>query len=80
MLSKAPEVVKRLRDEHTKVFDKDFNKTIETVLESPAKLEELEYTTAVIKETLRLFPIGFSIREAQPGQVTHFPVQYVCSH
>jgi cytochrome P450 len=67
LLSKAPEVVAKLREEHTKVFDKDFNKTIEKVVESPAKLEELEYTAAVIKETLRLFPVGFSVREAEPG-------------
>jgi cytochrome P450 len=67
LLSKAPEVVAKLREEHTKVFDNDFNKTIEKVVESPAKLEELEYTTAVIKETLRLFPVGFSVREAEPG-------------
>jgi cytochrome P450 len=67
LLSKAPEVVQKLREEHTRVFDKDFKKTIDIVLESPAKLEELEYTAAVIRETLRLFPVGFSLREAEPG-------------
>ena len=67
LLSKAPEVVKKLREEHTRVFDEDFDQTINMLVESPAKLEELEYTAAVIKETLRLFPIGFGTREADPG-------------
>jgi cytochrome P450 len=70
LLSNAPEVVQKLREEHTKVFHKDFNQTMDLLLESPTKLEELEYTAAVIKETLRLFPVGYSAREADPGQVT----------
>lgn len=69
LLAKTPEVVQKLREEHTRVFDKDFKETMGLVLESPAKLEELEYTAAVIKETLRLFPVGFGVREAEAGQV-----------
>ena len=31
--------------------------------EAPHRLSEAQYTTAVIKETLRMFPVGFSIRQ-----------------
>ena len=64
LLSKSPEVVKKLREEHSRVFHEDFTETLNILRDSPQKLDELEYTTAVIKETLRLFPVGFSVREA----------------
>lgn len=72
LLAKTPEVVRKLREEHTRVFDKDFKETMDLVLQSPAKLEELEYTAAVIKETLRLFPVGFGVREAEAGMKVNF--------
>lgn len=67
LLAKAPEIVEKLRDEHTKVFHQNFDETVKIVLEAPEKLDELVYTAAVIKETLRLFPVGFNVRAASPG-------------
>jgi cytochrome P450 len=67
LLSKNPSVVQKLREEHNRIFDSNIERTIEILRESPHKLNELDYTTAVIKETLRLFPVGFGVRVAPPG-------------
>jgi cytochrome P450 len=67
LLSKNPDVVQKLREEHTRVFDADFSRTVDILRENPHKLNELDYTTSVIKETLRLFPVGFGVRVATPG-------------
>jgi cytochrome P450 len=68
LLSKHPEVLQKLRDEHTKVFAPSFEDTVSLLQENPYKLNDLSYTTAVIRETLRLFPVGFGIKIASPGQ------------
>ena len=57
--------MKKLREEHSSVFDPDFNETVNILQASPQKLDDLEYTAATIKETLRLFPVGFSVRQAE---------------
>lgn len=67
LLSKSPDVLQKLRDEHTRVFAADFDETVKILRDSPSKLNELTYTTAVIQETLRLFPVGFGVREAAEG-------------
>jgi cytochrome P450 len=67
LLSKNPDVVKKLREEHDTVFGPNFDETLNILNESPYKTNDLEYTTAVIKETLRLFPVGFGVRQAQNG-------------
>jgi cytochrome P450 len=64
LLSIHPEAMHRLREEHDRIFDPDVNITVAILRQTPQKTSELEYTTAVIKETLRLFPVGFSIRKA----------------
>jgi cytochrome P450 len=66
MLAAHPDAVRKLREEHTRVFG-DKEATGQVLKENPYKLNDLHYTTAVIKETLRLFPIGFSPRTARPG-------------
>jgi cytochrome P450 len=74
LLSKSPEVVEKLRKEHTRVFHYSFDETLNILQANPSKLDELDYTTAVIRETLRLFPVGFGVREAAEGyalQATH---------
>jgi hypothetical protein len=49
------------------VFDADIAKTEQILQEFPQKTNELEYTSAVIKEALRMFPVGFSALAAKPG-------------
>ncbi|KAK3995526.1 cytochrome P450 [Cladorrhinum sp. PSN332] len=87
LLSLHPEAMSRLREEHDGVFSPSYSETIQLLKSKPSKTSELEYTTAVIKETLRLFPIGFTFRQA-PEDVTHlktpsgsYPVrnQTICS-
>lgn len=66
LLSKNPSAVQHLRAEHRKVFG-DFNLTASMITENPHLLNQLPYTVAVIKETLRLFPPASSPREGEPG-------------
>lgn len=62
LLAAFPHVLEKLRDEHDRVFDRDYEKTIARLRESPGLINELRYTSAVIHETLRLFPIGVVVR------------------
>lgn len=55
-LSKHPEVMVRLRQEHDAVFGGDSTMVALLIREQPSILNKLEYTLAVIKETLRLYP------------------------
>ena len=75
LLSTSPEVVQKLREEHSKVFHEGFTETINILRDWPQKLNELDYTGAVIKETLRLFPVGFGVREAEQGY--GFPLRFL---
>ncbi|OTA96268.1 hypothetical protein M434DRAFT_8946 [Hypoxylon sp. CO27-5] len=72
LLSKSPDVVQKMCEEHDRVFGKDLETTLETLKESPIKLNELEYTTAVLKEALRLFPVGFGVKEAPAGATVSY--------
>ncbi|EQL38322.1 hypothetical protein BDFG_00679 [Blastomyces dermatitidis ATCC 26199] len=67
LLSKRPEVVKKAREEHDTVFSPDFNRTVEMVRANPEKLFDLQYTSAIIKETLRLFPVASVARAKGEG-------------
>lgn len=67
LLSKHPEIMQQMRDEHDAVFGKDPEDTKATLLQTPEKLQDLPKTEAIIKETLRLFPVGFPLREADRG-------------
>jgi len=53
----------RLREEHDRIFDPDLATTADLIRQYPSRTNELEYTTAVIKETLRMFPIGSGLRQ-----------------
>ncbi|KAH7014195.1 cytochrome P450 [Microdochium trichocladiopsis] len=66
LLQAHPEILEKLRAEHDRVFGKDLDTTVAKLLKDPGLLNSLPYTTAVIQETLRLFPIAFSVRQAPP--------------
>lgn len=64
LLSVFPQKLRKVREEHDRVFDKDHGKTFEMLEQDVSRLKDLEYTAAVINETLRLFPIGMVVRQA----------------
>ncbi|KAG7142516.1 Cytochrome monooxygenase aflN like protein [Verticillium longisporum] len=90
LLSVHPEAMARLRREHDEVFAPGLDATVALIEKDPKRTNRLEYTNAVIKETLRFFPIGFTIRAAPPGttslswQGRAYPVEGVmvvpCAH
>ena len=66
LLSVFPGALRQLREEHDRVFGPDFDETVHKLRENPTVVNKLEYTAAVITETLRTFPIGPSVRDVPP--------------
>ena len=62
LLSIHPEVVRKLREEHDRVFAPGIDASYEILCAEPTKLNSLVYTTNVIKEVLRLYPVGGTVR------------------
>lgn len=71
LLSAFPTVLSRLRAEHTRIFPASLESTLSMLRDNPSLLKDLPYTTAVIQETLRLFPVGMVVR-APPKGMTSF--------
>jgi cytochrome P450 len=67
MLSVFPKALNKLRDEHDRIFGPDFDRTVEQLRNDPGLLNQLEFTTAFIHETLRMFPVGMCARGAPAG-------------
>ncbi|RAR06491.1 glycoside hydrolase family 3 protein [Stemphylium lycopersici] len=63
LLSVHPDVVRKMREEHDRVFTPGIDATYEMLKTDPYKLNELVYTNAVVKEILRFYPIGNTARE-----------------
>lgn len=63
LLSVHPEVVRKMREEHDRVFTPGIDATYEMLKTDPYKLNELVYTNSVVKEILRFYPIGNTARE-----------------
>ncbi|CAJ2509544.1 Uu.00g145700.m01.CDS01 [Anthostomella pinea] len=62
LISKHPEVLAKLRAEHDEVFGRSVAACPDKIIESPAILNSLPYSHAVIKEAMRLFPPANGIR------------------
>lgn len=56
-----------IRAEHDAVLGPDVRKGASVIAQTPTLLNQLPYTTAVLKETLRLCPPVGSIRKSPPG-------------
>ena len=65
LIDKYPEIGSKLREEHDRVLGPDPNEAPRIISADPTVLNQLPYTQAIFKETLRLFPpVGGSIRES----------------
>lgn len=77
LLSAHPEVVQKLREEHDSVFTPGIEASYAMLQQDPHKLSDLHYTTNVIKEVLRFYPVGNTARaEDSTGSITYNGKQY----
>lgn len=67
LLSTHPQIRARIVEEHNKILGPAFGQAAPQIADNPHLLNQLPYTLAVIKETLRLYPPASSIRNGEPG-------------
>ena len=67
LLSTSPKSLDRIRAEHDEVFGTSLVRAPAMISEDPHILNRLPFTLAVVKETLRLFPVASSTRLGEPG-------------
>jgi len=67
LLSAHGSVLKRVREEHDAVFGSDIDQRSTKLINDPFLLNQLPFTLAVVKESLRLFPVVSSTRGGEPG-------------
>ena len=67
LLQRHPEALAKLIAEHNAVFGTDLSQTSHLLRTTPNLLNNLPYTTAVIKESLRLFPPASAMRGGLPN-------------
>ena len=67
MLSTYPSARRLLIAEHNRVLGPEFQEAASRITEYPHLLNQLPYTLAVVKETLRLYPPASSTRSGEPG-------------
>jgi cytochrome P450 len=66
-LAKNPDALACIREEHDRVFGRDWTIAAETLIANPHLANNLPYTSAVIKEAMRLFPAASGIRQGAAG-------------
>ena len=66
LLSRHPSALQRIHAEHDTVLGRDLSLTASLITSTPHLLNQLPYTLAVIRETLRLFPVVTAPRAGQP--------------
>lgn len=71
LLSKNPWILEKVRQEHDEAFSTDVSEAPRLLREQPHLLNKLTYTTAVIKEVLRLFPPASGFRLGRPEVQLH---------
>ncbi|KAK7702029.1 hypothetical protein SLS64_009890 [Diaporthe eres] len=67
LLQDNPSCLEKVRAEHDAVLGPEVDKAAEVLTASPHLLQSLPYTLAVIKETLRIYPLAATVREPPPG-------------
>jgi len=67
LLATNPSCLARVRAEHDAVFGPGPSGAHALITSDPNRLNQLPYTTAAIKEVLRMFPPAASMREGKPG-------------
>jgi cytochrome P450 len=72
LLQKHPETLARLRAEHDKILGPPEG-TAEVIRNDPYIVNKLEYTNAVVKEALRLFPAASGLRTPDSSLVLRDP-------
>ena len=77
-LSQNPDALRRIRLEHDQVLGEDASNAPTLLEERPKLLNDLKYTTAVIKEVLRLFPPAGSSRQGKTGASIHDDLGAIC--
>ena len=78
LLSQNPGALDCIRSEHNNVFGTDVTRASILLEQDSRLLNELPYTTAVIKEVLRLFPPAASSRQGKPNTNIRDDVGNVC--
>jgi cytochrome P450 len=66
LLSQYPDTLLKLRQEHNEVFG-PYSDAAAMLKQKPALLNQCQYTLAVIKETLRMFPLASTERSGRSG-------------
>lgn len=72
-LSQNPSTLAKIQAEHTAVFGPDPTTVAASIIHDPHLLHKLEYTSAVIKEVLRLDSPASTIRLGKAGHTLYHP-------